>query len=351
MKLTKAIKNKFFSSVLLGAFCLLGTAQDIHFSQASFAPLLLNPAMAGANFANHASLIYRDQWKGAQARFKTIYTGYDQRLAEKNERGYFGVGLNVYSDKAGDALMTTTYTGLSLAYHVRLNKFQTLGLAAQPSFGQRSLDFNALSWGLQYDGDGYNSALPTGEPLNGPNQFGFFDINAGLVYTYKSSEKYMTANDQRAFNVGYSLNHINQPKYSFYKQDNERLYMKHVFFANAVIGMNNSKRSFMPALYGMLQGNQKEFLAGIYFRYSMQDKSVYTALKKGAAFSLGTFYRFGDAFVAKGLVEWSNWAMGFAYDLNLSSYTAATNGRGGFELTLRFVSPNPFGSSGSKSRI
>lgn len=349
MKTTSSLKIFLF-------VCLLGNStlffsQDVHFSQMSFAPLTLNPAMAGANYANQASLIYRDQWKGAQAQFKTIYAGYDMRLKEKNEKGYFGVGLNFYSDKAGDATMTTNYTGLSIGYHVRINKFQTLGLAAQPSFGQRSLDYSALRWGMQYDGNGYNSALVTGEPTNAPNQSSFFDINAGMVYTYKSSEHYMTANDQRAVNVGYSLNHINQPKYSFYKQENERLHMKHVFFANAVIGMSNSKLSFMPAFYGMIQGSQKEFLAGTYFRYSMQDKSVYTNLKKGAAFSLGTFYRFGDAFVAKGMVEWSNWAMGFAYDLNVSSYTAATGGRGGFELTLRFVSPNPFGNGGAKSRI
>jgi type IX secretion system PorP/SprF family membrane protein len=342
--------KRFFSFCLMMNFFIV-LSQDVHFSQMSSAPLTLNPALAGANYSNQASLIYRDQWKGADAQFKTIYAGYDMRLKEKNEKGYFGVGLNFYSDKAGDAAMTTNYAGLSLAYHVRINKFQTLGLAAQPSFGQRSLDYSTLRWGMQYDGNGYNSALVSGEPLNAPNQISFFDINAGVVYTYRSSEHYMTANDQRAINVGYSINHINQPKYSFYKQENERLYMKHVFFANALIGISNSKLSLMPAFYGMIQGAQKEFLAGTYFRYSMQDKSVYTGIKKGAAFSLGTFYRLGDAFIAKGMVEWSNWSMGFAYDLNVSSYTAATGGRGGFELVLRFVSPNPFGNGGAKSRI
>ena len=182
------------------------------------------------------------------------------------------------------------------------------------------------------------------------NRYGYFDMNAGIVYTFKSSEHYMTANDHKLLNIGYSLSHINRPKYTFYGLADERLYMRHTAFVNASIGLKNTKLSLMPGFYAMIQGSQKEILAGTYLRYTLQDNSVYTGIKKGSAFSLGGFYRAGDAMVLKALIEWSQMAMGFAYDLNMSSYTKASNGRGGFELTLRLVSPNPFSSS-SKSRI
>ena len=325
-------------------------AQDVHFSQMPFSPLLLNPALAGANQSNQASLVYRDQWKNSQAQFTTIYAGYDQRFRENMENGFISGGVHFYSDKAGDCKLTTNYAGLTIGYHVKLSSKQLLGLCVQPSFGQRTVDYGALRWGMQYDGNGYNGAMPTGEPNGAANQIGFLDMNAGLLYTFKSSEHYMTANDHLLINIGYSVNHINKPKYTFYGTNEERLFIKHVLFANTQIGLNNSKLSLMPGVYVMLQGPQKEILIGNYFRYSLQDKSVYTGIKKGSAISLGGFYRVGDAFVIKGMLDWSQFSFGFAYDLNLSSYANASRGRGGFELALRFVSPNPFGGP-SKSRI
>ena len=320
-------------------------SQDIHFSQMSFAPLSLNPALAGANHSNQANLIYRDQWRNADAQFTTIYASYDQRFFENNKNGFVAGGLSLFSDKAGDSKFNTNYTGLSLGYHVRLANHQLLGLCVQPSLGQRSFDYSSLRWGKQYDGNGYNPAISNGEPISSSNQISFFDINAGLVYTYKSSEHYMTSNDHLLINAGYSISHINQPINTFYGLGDEKLYMKHILFANAHIGLNNSKISILPGIYGMFQGSHSEFLFGSYFKYSLRDKSVYTGINRGSAISLGGFYRMGDALAVKSTIDWGQFTFGFTYDFNLSSLTPATQGRGGFEITIRFVSPNPFSTS------
>jgi len=34
--------------------------------------------------------------------------------------------------------------------------------------------------------------------------------------------------------------------------------------------------------------------------------------------------------------------MGISYDVNVSSLKTASNGQGGIELSLRYMSPNPF---------
>jgi type IX secretion system PorP/SprF family membrane protein len=339
-----------FSTLLFVLIIKVIVSQDIHFSQMPFAPLALNPALAGANQSNQANLVYRDQWRNADAQFTTIYASYDQRFLENSKKGFVAGGLSFFSDKAGDSKFTTNYTGLSVGYHVRLASHQLLGLCVQPSYGQRSVDYSALRWGMQYDGNGYNSSLSNGEPISSSNQISFFDINAGLVYTYKSSEHYMTSNDHLLINAGYSISHINQPKNTFYGLGDERLYMKHILFANAQIGLNNSKISLLPGVYSMFQGSHSEILFGSYFRYSLQDKSVYTGIKKGSAISLGGFYRLGDALAVKSMIDWGQLSFGFTYDFNLSSLTPATEGWGGFEIAIRFVSPNPFGGA-SKSRI
>jgi type IX secretion system PorP/SprF family membrane protein len=324
-------------------------SQDIHFSQLPMAPLNLNPALAGANYSNQLSLVYKDQWKSSDAQFTTIYAGYDQRFFENNKNGFLAGGINFFSDKAGDSQMKTNYAGITMGYHLRLDQKQLLGLCIQPSFGQKSIDFSALRWGMQYNGNGYDSNLPTGESGTMANQFSYFDIGAGMVYTYKKSEHYMTSNDHLLINAGYSVNHINRPRYTFFNSENENLFMRHTLFVNAQIGFKNSKISLLPGFYSMLQGSHTEFLLGTYCRYSLQDKSHYTGIKKEAAFSLGGFYRFGDAIAIKTMIDWAQFSFGFSYDINLSGYTTATQGRGGFELAIRFVIPNRLSQSSKYS--
>lgn len=344
-------KNNFWVALITVLLVLNVNAQDIHFSQQQLAPLNLNPALAGANYQGQGTMSYKDQWKSANARFTTINAGWDMRFHERKHKGHFGTGLSFYSDKAGDGKMTSNYIALALGYHVKLNKYMSLGAAMQPAYANRTITTDEFRWGAQFDGNGFNAALPTGEPLEA-SSYNYFDLNSGVVFTYKSSEHYMTANDEFNMNVGFSVNHILRPKYSFYTNAAERLMMKYTFFANSLIGVPNTKFGFAPGIYINIQGPQKEILAGTYYRYLLQDHSVYTGIKKGSAFSLGTFYRFGDAFVAKAMLEYGHYALGFSYDMNLSSYTAATKTRGGFEVSFRYVLPNPFGGTvGGRSSI
>lgn len=49
-------------------------------------------------------------------------------------------------------------------------------------------------------------------------------------------------------------------------------------------------------------------------------------------------------------LEIASFSLGFAYDLNVSGLTAATNGNGGPEIFIRFINPNPFTAGrGTKS--
>jgi hypothetical protein len=42
------------------------------------------------------------------------------------------------------------------------------------------------------------------------------------------------------------------------------------------------------------------------------------------------------------MLEFSSYAIGFSYDANLSTLRPASNGRGGFEVTLRILGGNSF---------
>ena len=51
----------------------------------------------------------------------------------------------------------------------------------------------------------------------------------------------------------------------------------------------------------------------------------------------GLYYRWGDALIVCGTVQWENIRLGLSYDLNFSSLTVASHGRGGFEVSLYYI--------------
>ena len=57
---------------------------------------------------------------------------------------------------------------------------------------------------------------------------------------------------------------------------------------------------------------------------------------KNTLLYLGAWYRYGDALSPYVGFEWSKMKLGISYDLNLSSFSPATNGNGGYEVSLVF---------------
>ncbi len=337
--------------IILG---LLGTAygQDIHFSQLNMTQLQLNPANAGSEYGLRGVLNYRSQWKSVSDPFVSMMASYDMNFKKSNRNtGYFAGGLFVFNDKAGSAQMSQTQANLSIAYHVNLNDQQTLGLGVQGGYFQRSANVDQLTWGAQYDGYAYDPTLSSGENADQGYAFGVADFAAGLTYTFRNSDKYMTSNDQKLFIAGFSMQHINQPKYAYMDLVDDPLNFRYVGHAYGLIGVSNSAISIQPAGVFMKQGKLQEIMVGSNFLYKFKDASRYTGNLNGASFGLGAHYRFGDAFVLTSLLEVGNYAFGFSYDLNSSSLMDTSNGRGGFELSLRYVAPNPYGATKSHARF
>ncbi len=337
------------------------TAQDIHFSQFTQSPLTVNPAMAGTTAWIRAGLIYRTQWRAVTvAPYNTIGASFDQKskkrwLKVKNQtekyrqpsESGFGWGVNIYNDRAGDGQMGTLQANASLAYQIMLSEKDMIALGFQGGMMQRSINFSKLYWGTQYDptsSTGYSTALPADKSIaGGNNSFIKPDLSTGLIYTHKKNERYMRGNDQFDFTLGAALFHVNQPKYSFLNSPTpERLYQRVVIHGMATIGIKNSNLAIVPAFMIQKQGPNQEIFAGSLVRYMLKENSKYTGFIKGASISAGGYYRNRDAFAGAVLFEFSTYALGVSYDFNLSGLKTVSSGRGGLEITLRFLNPAPF---------
>jgi len=318
-------------------------AQDIHLSQFYQTPLLVNPALTGVFNGDHRVFInYKNQWGSIGEPYKTSALSYDFTMfKKKHETSYLGGGLTVFSDKAGEFEMGITQLNLSVSGIVILNGNQIVSAGLQGGYAQRSINSSNLRWGNQFDGQNYDSNLPSGETIE---PFSFGDLSAGASWSYGRKKTNMSSNDQFKANVGIALLHINKPRQSFYADDSETLYSKLVLHGGSYIGLKYTNIALVPSVLFLAQGPSIEINIGTMLRYTLKEESKYTGLLKETAVYFGGYYRVGDAFIPSFMFEMASFALGISYDVNVSSLKTASNGQGGIELSLRYMSPNPFRS-------
>lgn len=339
MRLNKIIKFNCILNALLCVFAANTYAQDIHFSQFDMSPLTLNPSTAGAFKDIIATTNFRDQWKSVSNPYKTFAISYDMKiLKDRYQNSVFGIGINVFNDRAGDGSLNTAQANISIASHLKINEHQSLSAGIQGGFGQRSINFSSLTWDNQFNGFAYDASLPSNEPM-ASNSFLYPDLGAGVLWQYKKREMYMSGNDDVRSSIGFSVSHVNKPKFSFYPTTNNFLYMKYVLHGNLWYGIKGTSVSFVPGFIFYRQGPAQEIQAGSLISYTLSENSRYTSFVAHRTIAAGAYYRWNDAVVIATLLEMANYAIGISYDVNVSALRKASYGRGGFEISLRYVFP------------
>ena len=322
-------------------------AQDFHFSQFRETPMLINPAQTALNKDVRIIVNYKDQWRSVASPFKTYAVSGEYAINHKGEKNnYLGIGLQILGDQAGDAKIGTTLGMIAINGVLKIAELNKLSVGIIGGVGQRSINTGALQWGSQYDGANFNSAIPSGEDV--PKSFVYPDLGAGIAWSYGKGEKCISANDGINATVGLSVFHFGIPSYSYYSTSSEKLNTKIIGHASVTIGIANSNLLIIPDLIFLNQGALHEINMGGIFKFITQDGSKYTKNKKPSAYSIGAHYRMGDAMILTGMYEYSNYAIGISYDVNMSKLTSVSKSRGGLEIALRFVTPNQFSSTGSK---
>ena len=318
-------------------------AQDIHFSQFNNAPLSLNPALAGAFNAEHRVIAnYKSQWHSVAKSFMTYGISYDAGLFKgKLNGGILGIGVQLFNDQAGENKLGLTQANVSIAYHLPVNRTNFITAGIQGGFAQRRIDETKMRWDSQYDpfsSDGYNASFSTGEPstLSSKN---YADFSAGLLWAYNSQASTMSSSDAKKVNVGISVSHLNRPRQSFYDVKGNKIYMKFAFHANSFIGIKNTNLAILPSAVWYRQGPFNDILVGSLFRYRLNNASKYTNFASENAIAIGCHYRVGDAVIVSAQLEYKNFLLGVSYDVNTSKLTSATNGAGGIEIAVSYITP------------
>ncbi len=328
-------------------------AQDPHYSQFSNTPLLMNPALTSDLKCDIRALTnYRSQWKSISVPYNTFTFSYDMGIRRDVARsGFLGAGIVFTNDKAGDTELSLNQVNLSLAYHLRTSMYNTFSVGILGGYAQRTIKPDKFQWDSQFNGTAFDPNLPSNEPSDLSTLSSYADFGAGISWNYCESEKFIYANNQVIADAGIAVFHVNRPDLSFYTSSVDRLPMKVVIHASSRIGVINKQNALVPVLLYMQQGPLKNINAGLFIRNILKNASIYTGNIKGAAFSFGSMYRVGDAVIPQIQFEYANFALGLSYDVNVSGLTRCTYGRGGFEISLRFLNPNPFTGQSIISRV
>jgi len=313
-------------AVLLLSVHLTVTAQDIHFSQFGASPLNLNPAQTGFFNGDYRFVgNHRSQWKSVTKPYRTFSGSVDMVLnGLSSSRNRYNGGILFNNDKAGDSELGLTQFALSFSVLRAVGKDSIHFISAgfQAGYVSRSINYSGLNFDEQYDGDVYNPGSGNSENFDN-DKHGYADFNLGIAWMVKASEKFKAG-------TGFSIQHINRPNDAFFGKT-AKMFPR----IQADIKLDfavSSKFDLVPAILYMNQGSFKELTGGTSVRYRISELPG-----RQYAFYIGGWLRQKDAAIASAGIDYNNLSVGVSYDFNTSDLERASNGKGGYEISLIYI--------------
>lgn len=317
-----------FLVVIMLACSLQGTTQDIHFSQIFETPLLRNPALAGI-FSGDVRIqtVYRTQWNSVTTPYRTgsLNAEIKKQVGESND--FVTIGGEILYDKSGTVALSATHILPALNYHKSLsddrNSYLSLGIMG--GLVQRSIDRSKMTTNSQFDGSQYNGALSTGETFS-KSSYSYLDGSIGMSYNSQLGEDI----DNNIY-FGLAYHHFNKPKkISFYSDNKYEMMAKWVGSAGIRMSMADNSYFTLEADYTK-QAIYTEVVGGFLYTWRLGDKDI-----PKYSVHAGAYMRWKDALIPVAKLECKPISVAVSYDANISQLKTASNGRGGFEISLTY---------------
>ena len=302
--------------------------QDVHFSQFYETTILRNPALTGIFSGDYkVTASYRNQWSSISQPFVTGQVSAEAKIPV-NERvnDFFSVGLLTYFDRAGSIDMKSLGIYPVVAFSKSLEDVHNSYISAGFTGGyiQKSFDPTKVRTNSQYVNGGYNPDQASGENLNNP-KLSHFDLGAGVTFSSGGGE-----NNEVSYFVGVAGYHFTRPSASFLDNEEVKMDMKWSLNGGLTYRINDDFGVIAQANYTK-QGGYTEIIGGGLLNWKRASERQSDPL---FVIYAGGFYRWEDAFIPVVKVDYMRYSFGFSYDVNVSGLKAATNLRGGYELTL-----------------
>lgn len=316
-------------------------AQDFHYSQFSYAPLHLNPALTGV-FAGDTRIAasYRSQWNQVPVAYETFTVTADHKYTcGAAGPGFFSVGAALNYDQAGDSRLALAEFGLYGSYTRPLNEqsFVTAGLNI--GAGQRAFKTEDLRFDRNFDPlmQMFNGDLDNGENFSNTSHI-FLDAGFGINFRWQAlqSTALIDLLEKRSkLDIGIGIHHLPRPDMSFRDDVESKLPIRYSPYATGIIQVGDPLDAHL-AIVAQYQGPYRQYLATIGAKLHLnRTPGQQLSIMLGAGYR---FDEFGDAWYPALEFNYHEFLRAsLSYDINISEFQIATNRRGGLELNVRYL--------------
>ncbi|HET6766657.1 MAG TPA: PorP/SprF family type IX secretion system membrane protein, partial [Chitinophagaceae bacterium] len=245
---------------------------------------------------------------------------FQKKFPGLEEGNLFGLGGMLMYDKAMGGVVKSTYASMNVSYRVKLSSGETkhrLGAGFGGIYGHRRIDYGGVDFEEQFTGYGFNTNLPTGESSLSTMK-PYFSVSTGLLYSITT----MNSN----FDLGVSAFHINKPKQTFLKDENQHLPIRKVAHANfetfltpsVVLSLNGIYQSQETASYFSVGGALGYYLPG----------------NEDFLLNAGLWYWSNNAIVPYIGLAYKDYQFGVSYDATISKLSQASEKPKTWELSI-----------------
>ena len=341
------MRLKYLFLVLAMATTFSVKGQDFHFTQFHLTPMNVNPALTGAYLGSYrVGGLYRDQYRSVSSDFEgvqkakpfqTVTTFIDSPIIGGfRKQDWIGVGLNLFYDQAGSSSLKNIGQLLSASYHLGIGKKAKSVFTLGVQFGsvQRRFDKTTGLTPFALEGElgvGQDPFLIAQQPpANSRNELlqgSYTHWNIGTMYSSTLSKK-------TGMRFGVAVAHFARPGQSIFSSGSTAIDRRNVrttgfFSLSSDIG---KKFTLIPSILFQNSNNSNELVVNT--RGSLllnQEKEI--SVNAGLGFRV---VNAADLQVMVGM-DIKDIRVGLAYDINLASFTPATNGSSGFELGVTYL--------------
>lgn len=317
----------FMSVGITGATMGTVNAQDIHFSQFYENAILRNPGLTGIFSGDYkAGVNYRTQWSNIGAPFQTVLASAETRIAVNKEVGdYLSFGITATYDHAGSISFNSIQVYPAINFNKAMedehNSYLSVGFAG--GYIQRSFDVSKMTFSSQFNGGSFEPSNPSGETFTNTT-IQNYDLSAGVSFNSSAG-----AENNVNYYIGAAAYHLTKPKHAF-NEGESFIRLNTKWTGNLGIRVKLDDQ-YALTLHGNYT-NQKpyqEWIGGGLVSWRSggtgpQDFTLYA----------GVFARYVDALIPTVKMDYQQYSVTVSYDVNTSSLKQATNGVGGFEISL-----------------
>jgi type IX secretion system PorP/SprF family membrane protein len=319
------IKRIKYSFILFCIVHAVSFSQDPTFSQFYANALYLAPSFAGATEEYRLAINYRNQWPAIPGVFHTYSISFDKALVNFNS----GIGVLATYDVAGSGDLSTTNIGLLYSYDFNINESWHIRPGINFKFTYLGLNIYKLVFASQMTGSG---TVPTVYPPPFDNVADVDFATSGLVYNDKIWG-------------GFTLDHLLNPKQSFYGNDS-RLPVKFNLFGGIQVLRRTRLKQTRQEILSIAANFQKQakFYQTDIGLYYYREPLIFGVWYRGIPFVTS---QAGDAVIGLIGIKTKQLHLGYSYDFTISNLITSTSGSHEVSLVYEFNSL----SLGQKRRI